>query len=147
LGLRASPTGHRQQAGTDDAERENHFGELAGNGTQRLGRLRRGLDVGLSGRMQRGRGGENDRERDQVGERHADDGIGTDAMKFLLRAVMLVDQRTLGHVDALVLGFLRSLPEKQVGRDRGAEDRHDGGEIIRTPGQARHQHAGQRLAP
>jgi hypothetical protein len=36
----------------------------------------------------------------------------------------------LRRIDALVLGFLRGLPEEQIGRDRGAEDRDDGGEIV-----------------
>ena len=62
-------------------------------------------------------------------------------------AVMLFDQRLLARIDALVFGFLRGLPEEQIGRDRGAEDRDDGGEIIRAPGDLRNQHAGERLAP
>ena len=91
--------------------------------------------------------GHDDRQRDQVGERHADDGVGADALEFLLRAVMLFDQRPLRRIDALVFGFLRGLPEEQIGRDRGAEDRDDGGEIVGAPGQARNENAGQRLAP
>ncbi|MGY4423250.1 hypothetical protein ACVWY2_005699 [Bradyrhizobium sp. JR6.1] len=67
--------------------------------------------------------------------------------KLLPCAVMLVDQRMLGDVDPLLLRLLRGLPEEQIGRDGCAEDRHDGGEIIGAPGQARNQHAGQRLHP
>ena len=148
-GIRGGAGEHRdrQQSGADDAERKNHFRECAGDRTQRFSRLRRGLDVGLAGRMQRRRGGDDDRQRDQVGERHADDGVGADAMEFLLRAIVLFDQRPLRRIDALVLGFLRGLPEEQIGRDRGAEDGDDGGEIVGAPGQARNEHAGQRLAP
>ena len=68
-------------------------------------------------------------------------------MEFLLRPVVLFDQRPLRRIDALVLGFLRGLPEEQIGRDRGAEDGDDGGEIIGAPGQARNEDAGERLAP
>ena len=85
--------------------------------------------------------------RDQIGERHADDGIGADAVEFPLRTVMLFNQRPLRRIDALVFGFLRGLPEEKIGRDRGAEDGDDGGEIVGVPAQARNEDAGQRFAP
>ena len=91
--------------------------------------------------------GKDNRQRDQVGECHADDGVGTNAIEFLSRAIVPVDQRLLARIDPLLFGLLRGLPEEQIGRDRGAEDRDDGGEVIRAPGQFRDQHAGQCLAP
>ena len=43
---RARQHRHGEQAGADDAEAEQQEGEVAGDRPQRLGRLRRGLDVG-----------------------------------------------------------------------------------------------------
>jgi hypothetical protein len=45
VGRRAGEHRHREQAGADDAHREHGEGELAGDRAQRLGRLRRGLDL------------------------------------------------------------------------------------------------------
>src|SRR4029079_19531012 len=105
-----------------DSELEEHFRESAGDGTQGFGGLCRRLDIGLARRVQRRSGGEYDRPRDQVGAGHADDGVGADAAKFLLRAILPLDQRPLARIDALVFGLLRGLPEEQIGRDGGAED-------------------------
>lgn len=68
--------------------------------------------------MQRRRRRHDDRQRDQVGERHADDGCRRQYDEFLARAIALLDQRSLGGIDVLVFGLLRGLPEEQVGEDR-----------------------------
>ena len=92
-------------------------------------------------------GGDDDRQRDQVGKRHADDGVGADPGKLHRRLERRLDQRLLVGVDALVLGLLRGLPEKQVGRDRGAQNRDHRSQVILAPGDARHEYAVQRLVP
>ena len=73
---------HGQQAGADDAEREDREGEFAGDRPQRLGGLRRGLDIGDAVRVQRRRGRQHDEQRDDVGEAHADERVELDAAQL-----------------------------------------------------------------
>ena len=60
--------------------------EVAGQRPQRLGRLRGGLDVGDACDVQRRRRAEDDAERDDVGERHAEVGVDLDAVAGARRA-------------------------------------------------------------
>jgi len=92
-------------------------------------------------------GSENDRDRDQAGEGHPDDGIGADAVEFLLRPMMPLDQGPFSGIDSLVLGLLRGLPEEQIRRNRHAEDGHDGGEKRCAELDARKQQSRKRLTP
>jgi len=97
-----------------------------------LRRLRRGLDVGNAVRVQGHRGGEHDEERHQVGERHPDVGIDLDAAKLRRGLFGRLAQRMFAVGRALLLHFLRSLPEEQVRADRGAEHGHEREQIIRA---------------
>src|ERR1700704_4392879 len=58
-------------------------------------------------------------------------------MRGFGRLVGRPDQRPLETVDPLVLGLLRGLPEKQVGRYGCPEDRQQGREELVTPNDAR----------
>ena len=54
-------------------------GEMPGQRLQRLGGVGGGLDVGDAGLVQGRGGGDHDRQRDQVGDQHAGDGVDADA--------------------------------------------------------------------
>jgi hypothetical protein len=73
--------------------------------------------------MQRGRGAQDDEERDQVGERHADEGVDLDAAQVAPHrggAVLGAGRRLR------VFHLLSGLPEEEVWADRRAEHRHHG---------------------
>jgi hypothetical protein len=50
-------------------------------------------------------------------------------------------------IDPLILGLLRGLPEKQIGRDRGAEDCHQRRQDCGTPSDMGYQDAEKGLLP
>ena len=76
---------HGEQPGADDAGREEEKSEFARQRAQRLGRLRRGLDVGLARRMQGHGRRQDDEEGDKVGDTHADPGFPADARELARR--------------------------------------------------------------
>ena len=123
---------HREQAGADDAEREDEEREVAGDRPQRLGRLRRRLDVGDAVLVQRHRRRDHDAQRDQVRERHAEERVLLDARQVLGDVPGCSAQRVArSAVRRVVLDLLRRLPEEQVRADRRAEHRDDHRRVLR----------------
>jgi hypothetical protein len=57
---------HGQEAGAENSQRKHGVSEIAGDRTQRLRRLRRGLDVRDSVGVQGGRCRDDDEQRDYV---------------------------------------------------------------------------------
>jgi len=114
---------------------------------ERLGRLRRGLDVGDAVRMQGHGGGQHDEERHQVRERHSYVRIDLDAVKVGLGLLGRLAQRLFAVGGALLFHFLRSLPEEQVRADRGAEHGHEREQIIRAQRDIRDERVQAGLEP
>jgi hypothetical protein len=109
--------------------------------------LRRGLDVGDAVRIERCRGGDDDEEADHVRKPHAETGVDADAVNLGPGLARRVDERMRGGIDALVLRFLRGLPEKAIGRDRGAEHGDDCDNVILVPAEGRHDEVVGDLGP
>jgi hypothetical protein len=84
------------------------------------------------------------KKRDGVGEKHADVGVALDAAQvaadFLFGAQHAALQAQLFHL-------LRGLPEKQVGRNRGAQQRDDHHPVARGPLQLGNHQVMQHLRP
>ena len=97
--------------------------------------------------MQGCRGGEDDGKRDRIREPHTGKRICTDALEGFGCLVWRPDQRPLETVDPLVLGLLRGLPEKQVGRYGCPEDRKQGREEFVAPNDARDKETEQGFTP
>ena len=118
------------------------------SGPQRLRRLRRGLDVFDPRRVERRRGADDDEQRDEVREAHADVGVDLDPSQMPARAFrrsrLSGARRGIG-LD--LLDFLRRLPEEEVRADRRPEHCDDYRQ--RLPGQRepRPDDADDRLAP
>src|ERR1700737_1598052 len=64
---------------------------------------------------------QDDEECDQVRECHADEGVELDPLQLCYGILRRPEQRFGRTVGADFFHFLRSLPEKQVGADGGAE--------------------------
>ena len=79
------------------------------------------------------RGRQHDEKRDHIGKAHANHRVEPDALKLPRRLSWRFEDRLCGRVFLDVLDLLRSLPEKQIGADRRAEDGHNNGEIGRRP--------------
>lgn len=142
IGCRTRQHRHSQHPGADDAQTEQEEGEIASQGTQCLGGLRGGLDVGDAGSVQCGCCAQDDEEGDQVGECHAEDRVGLDAAQVLPHLLQRRCRRA-----ARILYFLRRLPEEQVRTDRGAEHRHHGQQNFVSAGQLRAHHLAGYLPP
>jgi hypothetical protein len=109
--------------------------------------VRGGLDIGHARLVQGRGGGDDDRDRNEVGKRHADQGIGVDVLE---RAVGLAGRAHQGFALLArlhIFRLLRGLPEEQVGRNRGAEDGDQGGEEVGAPSDLGDEQAGERLGP
>ena len=121
---RARKHRHRQQARTDNAEREQREGEGACERAQRLGGLRCRRNRRQPRLVQRRRRGDHDAKRDAIRERHADAGIHRHASQMVPRVGCLCEEGVLAH-KLHVLDFLRRLPEKDIGADRRSEHRNN----------------------
>ena len=147
VGRRACQHRHREQADPDDADREDRKSEQPGQRAQRLGSLRRCLDIRHSGGVQCCRSGDDDEQADQIGIAHPEIGIEANPPDLAWRLLGRIEKRFGVWVDLLVLGFLRGLPEEAVRRDRGAEhgdNRHD---IIRAERETRQKRIMDNLSP
>src|SRR5690349_12239535 len=96
--------------------------------------------------MQRRRGGEYDKDCDEVAEHHADERILPDA--FHLRTGLLRRcAEWLGVMPSFLLDLLCSLPEEKVGTDCRSENRDEASRECPRPLDVRDQYAADRLAP
>jgi len=93
-----------------------------------------------------GSGRENDGKRNDRAERHAGQRIDADALQ-LLACLFGCHVKRLCLMPFLLLYLLRCLPEKQIGADRGAENRDQRGQIVALEGERRRQQRAQHLAP
>ena len=73
---------HREQSRADDAEREDHEGQIARDGLESLRGVRRGFDVRHAVCMERRRGRQHDEKRDHIGKAHANHRVEPDALKL-----------------------------------------------------------------
>ena len=144
IGGRTGEDRHREQAGADDPQGKQPKRQIAGNRPQRPGRLRRAGDFGYAVGMQRRRSRDDDEQRCEVRETHADQRIGADTGQLAPGTARRNTER-FDMAAVLFLDLLPGLPEKQIGADRRAEngDQRHGVRLVEC--EARHQGAPCRL--
>ena len=145
VGARSRQHRHGQHAGADQSQREQPVGAGAGQRPQRFGGLLRGRDVRLAVRVQRRRRRQDDEVHDRVRGEHAGHDVGAAGVELLGRRAAAA--RQIAAHRALFLDFLRRLPEKQIRRDRRAEDRDQHREERARPFDVRNERRLQREPP
>jgi hypothetical protein len=75
--------------------------------------------------MQSGGARDQNGQRDQIGESHADQRVELNACQCLLALAGVLEERYLYGVRLGVLDFLGCLPEKQIRTNGGAQNGHD----------------------
>ena len=90
---------------------------------------------------------DDDEQADHVRVAHPDIGIEAHPRDLRRRLLRRLEQRVRGGIDPLVLGLLRGLPEEAVGRDRRAQHRDHGDDVVRAQREIRHEGAIERPAP
>ena len=135
-----------QEPRADDPQREEAVREVAGQGTQGLGGLARGLDLGPSGRMQ-GRGRrEHDEEHRDVREQHAGEDGEPRVGQLVRRCAATLGQRPPA-LRLFLLHLVRGLPEKEIGRDRRPEHADERRNVRGVPDEARREGGDGDLPP
>jgi hypothetical protein len=106
-----------EKAGPDDSQRKDREGEFSRDRSQGLGRLRRRLDIGDPMRIERRRRRQDDEQRDEIGEAHADDRIQLYARQLSRRLPRRFEKSVGRRILPLIFYFRRRLPEEKVRAD------------------------------
>src|SRR6201999_2819452 len=128
-----------------DAESEYDFGKRPCDRLERLGGLRRCLDIRRALGMQRGGGRQDDRDRDHVRHRHADHRVDPYAPKLMMMSAAVFLEWSFFRVYALLFGPLRRMPDEEIGRDRRPEPRHERRQERAARNDLRNEEASKRL--
>ena len=146
VGRRAGQHGNGEQPGPDDAEREQEVGGVAGQRTQCLGRLPARLDLVLAGAVERRCRREDDEVHDQVREEHPGGHVEARIAQLVRRCAPSLGERAPA-AGALLLDFLRGLPEEQVRRDRRPQDAHERADERAVEANLRHDRGPEPRSP
>ena len=106
-----------------------------------------GLDVGHAAGAKRRGGAEDDAERDNVRETHAQVRIDLDPPQMCCGTFGRVRQRAGRRIGIELFDFLRRLPEKKIGADGRAENRDDHRQVFGRQREMRRHRVRRYFAP